>query len=466
MDELSGVPVLMRELGVGFPGRESFRAWYRRAPFPDGYVRTDVSLAETISGIVAVLFAGDQDERERLRNSCRPVRGGKTGYWRCRPWPRAGPTSTPAPCSPTAPPPTRTEPSGGMRCPPSPRAGPTSTPAPCSPTAPPPTRTDRPAGGGGGPRRGLARRADPHLLIDRATTDNHRGRPEDGGAGPRQGLVGPRHPVPAHRPRHHRRRRRPRRAVKALVQGWPDEHTRAMLTDRATTDDSWIVRQTALDALVQGWPDEDTRTLLTDRATTDDKEFIRQAAVQALAKGWSDEDTRTCSPTAPLPTTSWASGGRGASPRPGLARRAHPDLLIDRATTDAEESIRGRRCRPSPRAGRTSTPAPGSPTAPLPTTRWASGGRRYRPSSRAGPTSTPGPCSPTAPPPTTSSGGTAVQALAKGWPDEADPGPAHRPGHHRQHLWRPGGGGAGARPGLARRAHPDPAHRLRHHRHL
>jgi hypothetical protein len=32
-----------------------------------------------------------------------------------------------------------------------------------------------------------------------------------------------------------------------------------------------------------GWPDEQTRALLTDRVTADPDEAVRQAAVQALA---------------------------------------------------------------------------------------------------------------------------------------------------------------------------------------
>ncbi len=78
-------------------------------------------------------------------------------------------------------------------------------------------------------------------------------------------------------------------AVRALASGWPDEHTRTLLTDHATTDDHEDVRQAAVRALASGWPDEHTRTLLTDHATTDNHEHVRQAAVRALATGWPDE---------------------------------------------------------------------------------------------------------------------------------------------------------------------------------
>ena len=132
--ELGGVPALMREFGVGFPARESFRAWYQRATVPDVGVST--WLTETVSGILAALFAGDQDEGDYLSKQLQT-----SPRWQVR------------------------------------------------------------------------------LL-----------------------------------------------AVQALAQGWPDERTRALLTDRATTDDRESVRWAAVQALAQGWPDERTRALLTDLA--------------------------------------------------------------------------------------------------------------------------------------------------------------------------------------------------------
>jgi hypothetical protein len=41
--------------------------------------------------------------------------------------------------------------------------------------------------------------------------------------------------------------------------------------------------------LASGWRDERTRALLVERATTDDDGFVRRAAEQALAVGWPDD---------------------------------------------------------------------------------------------------------------------------------------------------------------------------------
>lgn len=48
----------------------------------------------------------------------------------------------------------------------------------------------------------------------------------------------------------------------ALVQGWPEEHTRTLLTDRAITDPHGAIRQAAVQALVHGWPDEHTQPVV------------------------------------------------------------------------------------------------------------------------------------------------------------------------------------------------------------
>jgi hypothetical protein len=157
-------------------------------------------------------------------------------------------------------------------------------------------------------------------------------------------------------------------ALGALARGWPDDDTRTLLTGRATTDNDADVRQAAVQALAQRWPDDDTRTWLTNRATTDNNWDVRQAAVQALAQHWPDNDTRT-----------W---------------------LTNRATTDNNGPSGRRQYRRSRSTGPTTTPAPGSQTAPPPTTTTMSGRRQYRRSRSTGPTTTPAPGSPTTPPPT------------------------------------------------------------------
>jgi nucleoside phosphorylase len=84
-----------------------------------------------------------------------------------------------------------------------------------------------------------------------------------------------------------------RAALHALATEWPDVDTRALLADRAATDDFWRVRLTAVTALATGWPDADTRTALVDSATSDEHGNVRAAAVEALAHGWPDRDTRS-----------------------------------------------------------------------------------------------------------------------------------------------------------------------------
>ena len=244
LSELSVVPILMRELGVGFPARGTFRGWYHGATFPDQNVSTAILLATTLGGIIAALFIGDRDEGERLQRQLRT-----SARWPVRlmvvqalaqGWPDEH------------------------------------------------TRT---------------------LLTDRATTDSH----EDIRLA----------------------------AVQALAQGWPDEHTLTQLTDRATTDDDWCVRRAAVQALAQGWPDEHTRTLLTDRATTDNHEYVRRAAVQALAQGWPDEHTRAW--LTDRATTDNHEDVRQVAVQalargwPGEYTRT---LLTDRATTDNHEYVR------------------------------------------------------------------------------------------------------------------------------
>ena len=291
--------------------------------------------------------------------------------------------------------------------------------------------------------------------------------------------------------------------MQALAQGWPDETTRTLLTDRATTDDApGRVRQTAVQALAQGWPDEATRTLLTDRATTDEhrvrpagrgagagrglarrshpylahrrattdtNDAVRRTAVQALAQGWPDE-------AHPHPAhrsrhhrqSPGRPADRGAGARPGLARRGTPAPCSPTAPPPTPTRSSGRRrCRPSPRAGPTRTTRTCSPTAPPPTPAEPSGRRRCRRSPRAGPTRPPVPCSPNAPPPTPTrpSGGRRCRPLPRAGPTR----------HTRTWLTERATTDANdavrrtAVQALAQgwpdEAHPHLAHRTRHHRH-
>ena len=82
-------------------------------------------------------------------------------------------------------------------------------------------------------------------------------------------------------------------ALQALAQKWPDQTTRALLTERVVQEQSEYVRSAALQALAQKWPDQTTRALLAERVVQEQSEYVRSAALQALAQKWPDETTRT-----------------------------------------------------------------------------------------------------------------------------------------------------------------------------
>jgi hypothetical protein len=81
-------------------------------------------------------------------------------------------------------------------------------------------------------------------------------------------------------------------AMQKLAEQWPDETTRALLTERAVRDQDWSPRSTALLKLAEQWPDETTRALLTERAVQDQDAYARSTALRELAEKWPDETTR------------------------------------------------------------------------------------------------------------------------------------------------------------------------------
>ncbi|MFF7192854.1 HEAT repeat domain-containing protein [Streptomyces sp. NPDC008079] len=129
-------------------------------------------------------------------------------------------------------------------------------------------------------------------------------------------------------------------ALKLLIEHWPDEATRTLLTDRAVNDPDEWPRHTALLGLAEHWPDELTRALLTDRAVNDPHEWPRHVAVGALAEHWPDELTRAL-------LTDRAVNDPHEWPRRtavGDLARHWPDesraLLADRALHDPHENPR------------------------------------------------------------------------------------------------------------------------------
>ena len=64
----------------------------------------------------------------------------------------------------------------------------------------------------------------------------------------------------------------------ALASGWPDDTTRALLTERTIETDA-VVRNTALEFLGLRWRDGTTHALLTEHATTDSDREVRRIAV-------------------------------------------------------------------------------------------------------------------------------------------------------------------------------------------
>jgi hypothetical protein len=74
-----------------------------------------------------------------------------------------------------------------------------------------------------------------------------------------------------------------------------DPDTAALLRERATTNQSGVVRQATAQALAASWRDDpDTAALLRERATTDQSGAVRQAA----AHRWRPAGATT--PTLPL----------------------------------------------------------------------------------------------------------------------------------------------------------------------
>ncbi len=84
----------------------------------------------------------------------------------------------------------------------------------------------------------------------------------------------------------------PANAIAALAQRWPDETTRALLTQLAIDDQASELRAAALLALAGELPDETTRELLTRRAVKDQHHSPRSTALKSLAEKWPDETTR------------------------------------------------------------------------------------------------------------------------------------------------------------------------------
>ncbi|MCI5228141.1 MAG: hypothetical protein D3918_16195, partial [Candidatus Electrothrix sp. AX2] len=81
-------------------------------------------------------------------------------------------------------------------------------------------------------------------------------------------------------------------AIQALVEKWPTEDTRQLITERAVQDESELNREAALQELVKYWQDDNTRKLLEQRAVQDEYGYSHSTALQELAKYWQDEKTR------------------------------------------------------------------------------------------------------------------------------------------------------------------------------
>ncbi|MEH2176718.1 HEAT repeat domain-containing protein [Nostoc sp.] len=84
-------------------------------------------------------------------------------------------------------------------------------------------------------------------------------------------------------------------AVTAIATTWQESSdTKAWLQERATQDDNWDVRHTAVEELAKNFKDDpDTKFFLKERATQDDDNDVRGAAVRELAKNFKDDpDTK------------------------------------------------------------------------------------------------------------------------------------------------------------------------------
>ncbi|HII92871.1 MAG TPA: HEAT repeat domain-containing protein, partial [Methanosarcina sp.] len=62
------------------------------------------------------------------------------------------------------------------------------------------------------------------------------------------------------------------------------------IKQRATNDDRWNVKSTAVQELACGWHDDpETIKFIKQRATSDDRWDVRSTAVQELKKWWGEE---------------------------------------------------------------------------------------------------------------------------------------------------------------------------------
>ncbi|QHG15097.1 HEAT repeat domain-containing protein [Nostoc sp. ATCC 53789] len=84
-------------------------------------------------------------------------------------------------------------------------------------------------------------------------------------------------------------------AVTAIATTWQESSdTKTWLRERASQDDNWDVRHTAVEELAKNFKDDpDTKFFLKERATQDDDNDVRGAAVRELAKNFNDDpDTK------------------------------------------------------------------------------------------------------------------------------------------------------------------------------
>jgi predicted NACHT family NTPase len=134
-------------------------------------------------------------------------------------------------------------------------------------------------------------------------------------------------------------------AVQELARGWKDNpDTLPWLKERAAKDDFYSVREAAVQELARGWKDDpDTLSILKDRAEKDDFYSVRQAAVQELARGWKDDQETL--PILKARATQDDSGSVRKAAVQELARGWKDDpetlpILKARATQDDSGSVR------------------------------------------------------------------------------------------------------------------------------
>jgi hypothetical protein len=78
--------------------------------------------------------------------------------------------------------------------------------------------------------------------------------------------------------------------VEILARDWSDDpHTLPFLQERATKDNIWAVRDSAIVELARHWPDDPKIiSLLQDRALSDENRSVRSTAARRLAEVWPD----------------------------------------------------------------------------------------------------------------------------------------------------------------------------------